>query len=133
MSLDSASGAAVNLNLVMMEVNQNYTTPEAFIATYQRSMSKYMSPPLIVHTVSERADYGHRRVTSVITRLPKVALWLLVVANSTFAILDLVIAIIAIHAASPTTHQAQIRLSTIWTCRATFRLATRPLRSRERC
>ncbi|KAH6644208.1 hypothetical protein C7974DRAFT_439475 [Boeremia exigua] len=112
LSIEAVGTLAVGSNSALASVNHNYTTPEAFVTTYEQSMSKSMSVPLITYTVPEQAIYAHRRVTSVITRLPKVALWLLVVANSIFTVLGLAIAVIAAKAASPRTHQAQIRLST---------------------
>lgn len=100
------------LDSLLVETNRQYITPENFVTTYEQAMSKVMSVHLIVQTVLERVLYVHRRAPAVITRLLKVALWLLVVANSMFAFLGLAIAFIECKAASPRIHQPQIRLST---------------------
>ena len=111
-SLASLNFRTLGNNFVVFEVNRNLTTPEAFIETYALSMSKRMSVPLVVHTVPAPAILVQRRVTSVVTKLPKLALWLLVVANLFFALLGLVLAILALKVTSPKVHQVQIRLST---------------------
>lgn len=112
MSLRSFGNFANGLNNVLLESNRNYTTPEAFIDTYALAMSKHMAVPLVVHTVPAPANVVQRRVPAVITKLPKVALWLLVAANTAFAILGSIIAVLAMRVTSPNVHQIQIRLST---------------------
>lgn len=112
MSVEEMGAMPVGHNTALVDANVNYTTPEAFITHFEHSMNKAMSVPLIVHTVPEPVLYAHRRVSAVITRLPKAALWLLVVANSSFALLGLIIAVLAVRVACPRTHQAQVRLST---------------------
>lgn len=112
MSLRSFGNFANGLNRVILETNRNYTTPEAFTDSYALAMSKQMAVPLLVHTVPKPASVVQRRVPSVITKLPKVAFWLLVAANTAFILLGLVIPVMAIKVASPKIHQVQIRLST---------------------
>ncbi|KAF9701743.1 hypothetical protein EKO04_000960 [Ascochyta lentis] len=111
-SLNSLSGMDVGRNQVVFEINENRTTPDAFIRNFELSMSKVMSAPLVVHTVPVSAGLVQRRATKVITKLPKLALWLLVASNLLFALLGLVLAVLALKATSPDTRQIQIRLST---------------------
>lgn len=111
-SLASLKFRTLSNNFVVFEVNRNVTTPDTFIEAYATSMSKRMSVPLVVHTVLAPATLVQRRVTSVVTKLPKLVLWLLVVVNLLFALLGSVLGILALRATSPEVHQVQIRLST---------------------
>jgi hypothetical protein len=112
MSLDTVNKMATGKNKVITQVNSNITTPEVFIKEYEYTISKQMGIPLIVHTEAVPAILTQRRKASVITRLPKVALWLLVVANLLFALLGCVLASLAFKATSPEVHQVHVRLST---------------------
>jgi hypothetical protein len=112
MSLESVRKMTTGKNKVITQANNNITTPEAFIKEYEYSISKQMSVPLIVHTEPSPATLTQLRKASVITRLPKVALWLLVVANLVFALLGCILALLALRATSPEVHQVHVRLST---------------------
>ncbi|KAJ8108294.1 hypothetical protein OPT61_g8272 [Boeremia exigua] len=111
-SLASVGKFITGRNKVSLQANYNRTTPEAFIQKYELSMSKQMSVPLVVHTVPAPALLTQRRSLAIITRLPKLALWLLIASNILFAVFGLVLAILAIKATSPDVHQVHVRLST---------------------
>lgn len=112
MSLDSVNKMSTGKNKVLTQVNSNITTPEAFIKEYEYTISKQLGIPLVIHTEPAPATNTQRRKASVITRLPKVALWLLVVANLLFALLGCILTSLALKATSPEVHQVHVRLST---------------------
>jgi hypothetical protein len=112
LSLDTLDTMGIGLNMAVIEANDNSTTPEAFISKYELAMSKALSVALVVHTVPALTELVQRRVNQVITRLPALALWLLVTANILFALLGLVLGLLAARAASPDVHQVHLRLST---------------------
>jgi hypothetical protein len=94
------------------EIINYLTTFEAYIKSYELAISKRLTTPLVVHTIPAPAIITQRRKNTVITRLPRSALWLLVVANMLFAIFGCVLAILAIKATDPEVHQVHLRLST---------------------
>ncbi|KAF1840313.1 uncharacterized protein K460DRAFT_421289 [Cucurbitaria berberidis CBS 394.84] len=100
------------VNEVYSEANRNLTSPALFIEQYEKEISRALITPLITHTVPAPARLVQRRRAKVITKLPVVALWLLVIANSTFALLGLILACIAFRATSPVVHQVHTRLTT---------------------
>lgn len=111
MSLDSVNKMSTGKNKALTQANSNITTPEVFIKEYEYTMSKQMGIPLIVHTEPAPAVLTQRRKAAVITRLPNVALWLLVVANLLFALLGCILASLALRATSPEVYQVHVRLS----------------------
>jgi hypothetical protein len=107
-----ASVRLMRMTEALIQITNNLTTTEAWIKSYELAISKQMSTPLVLHTIPAPATLVQRRKTAVITRLPKAALWLLIVANLLFAILGCVLAVLAIKATSPEVHQVHVRLST---------------------
>jgi hypothetical protein len=94
-----------------MEAHQDRSSVEAFVSGYERAISKAFTIPLVHHTVPASAELVQHRVTKIISRLPVAALWLLLLANLSFALLALVLTILAFRAASPEVHQVHTRLT----------------------
>lgn len=107
-----ASIGLMSMGRGLVQIMDNLTTPEAWIKSYELSISKQISIPLVLHTIPAPATLAQRRNTAVITRLPKAALWLLVVANLLYALLGCVLATLAMKVTSPEVHQVHVRLST---------------------
>jgi hypothetical protein len=107
-----ASVGLMTMSRGLVQIMDNLTTPEAWIKSYELSISKQISIPLVLHTIPAPATLAQRRNTAVITRLPKAALWLLITANLLFAIFGCVLATLAMKVTSPEVHQIHVRLST---------------------
>ncbi|KAF1937843.1 hypothetical protein EJ02DRAFT_514911 [Clathrospora elynae] len=108
----NGSVAGITSGVSLPSFGWNHTTPDDFIAVYEMSISKALALPLVVHTVPAPPDLVQRRVTKIITKLPAIALWLLVTSNLFFALFGLVLSVLAIRATSPEVHQIHTRLTT---------------------
>lgn len=73
-------------------------------------MSSAYSFPLASQLTSRTSLLAQIRTSKVVTRLPVAALWTLVVANLSFALLGLGLAIWALKVTTPVVHQVQMRL-----------------------
>jgi hypothetical protein len=111
-SLGSIMFLATPKTLILRQGIDNVTTTEAYIKSYELVMSKVVSTPLVVHTIPPPAILSQRRDNTITTRLPKAALWLLIVANTLFAIFRCVLATLAIRATDPEVHKVHVSLST---------------------
>ncbi|KAJ4404401.1 hypothetical protein N0V91_005922 [Didymella pomorum] len=74
-------------------------------------MSKAMLITLVAFSIPAPVDQVHIRANEVVTRLPAVALWLLLSGNALSALLALVITVCALKSASADVLQVQLRLS----------------------
>ncbi|KAF2744962.1 hypothetical protein M011DRAFT_460452 [Sporormia fimetaria CBS 119925] len=81
-----------------------------FIATYARHLSLINSRTLAAQTVTDKALLAQVREQKIVTELPAAALWVLVVANVSFALIGIALAVIALRAASEDVHQVHTRL-----------------------
>lgn len=108
-----SSLASTNINRVHQQVNrdQSRLTPSIIKERYEVEMSKALSMSLAVHSIPVPVDAVQLRRSEVITKLPALALWLLVTANLLFMLLAIVMAIFAVKSASNEVHQVQLRLS----------------------
>jgi hypothetical protein len=86
------------------------TSPQTFIDTWIKAVTSVLSYPLAGQSSSRPAELVQQRVAKVVTKLPISALWILVVANMSYALLGLVLAILALMTNSPDVHQVQARL-----------------------
>jgi hypothetical protein len=96
---------------VLREASLELSTPKSFLAAIEIGMSKVQTLPLAAQTVGREARLVKRRVSKVITSLPKAALWGLVVANLLFSLLGFTLTVMALMATSPSVHQVRVRLS----------------------
>lgn len=94
------------LNKVWEDVNRDVKsiTLEQLTKRYEIEMSKAMLISLVVNSVDVPADLVQMKRHEIVTRLPALALWLLVTGNSLFALLAITIAICAIKSASTEVH-----------------------------
>jgi hypothetical protein len=108
-----AAATSNSANRVFQEVNreQSQLTPSTLQNRYEIEMSKAMIQSLVVHSVPAPANAVQLRRNEVITRLPALALWLLVAGNILFVLLAIAMAVCAIKFSSQEVHQAQLRLS----------------------
>ena len=83
---------------------------QSFLDAYILGFSKVLTLPLAAQTIDRVALSVQRRVATVITELPKAALWCLVAANLLFSALTLILTVLALIATSPSVHQVQTRL-----------------------
>lgn len=95
---------------VLREASISLSTPQSFIDACSLGMSKVMTLPLASQTTGRPARLVQRRISKVITKLPKAALWSLVSANLLFASLGLFLTTLALFVTSPDIHQVQVRL-----------------------
>lgn len=96
---------------VMREASLELSTPESFLAAIEIGVSKVLTLPIAAQTIGREAHLVQRRVSKVITSLPKFALWGLVVANLLFSVLGFTLTVLALMATSPNVHQVRVRLS----------------------
>jgi hypothetical protein len=96
----------------LQEASRNLTSMDDYLAKWELSTSKSFAHRLLVHTVPGPTGLVHNRTTSIITKMPALALWLLVAANLLLAPFGLVVAILAVRATSPEVHQIHTRLIT---------------------
>lgn len=104
-------GFARTLHDSVMRQASRSRSLESWLAMYELGISKAFTAPLAVHTIPEQSLKAQKRISKVITKLPVASLWLLVLANMSFAILAIVLAILAFGAANDDVHQLQIRLN----------------------
>jgi hypothetical protein len=76
-----------------------------------RGMARNYIAPIGSQSTSRSALSVQTRVTKIVSRVPKIALWLLVSTNILYTILAISLAILALLVASPDTYQLRIRLS----------------------
>jgi hypothetical protein len=112
LSLDTIGFYTTGKSQAQRAINRDLSSIGKVLAVYELGMSKAFAVPLVAHTVPTSPSIAQRRVSSIITKLPVVALWLLVTANLLFAVFGLVLAVLAIRAASPEVQQAHTRLTT---------------------
>ncbi|KAI8931207.1 hypothetical protein NX059_011556 [Plenodomus lindquistii] len=86
------------------------STFHEYYALYELAMARFHLMPLAAHTIPETSPTSQRRVKSIEAKVPAAALWSIVAANSLFAALALVVAILAWRASSDQVHQIQLRL-----------------------
>ncbi|KAF2110525.1 hypothetical protein BDV96DRAFT_635562 [Lophiotrema nucula] len=86
-------------------------TPEEAIEIYSSGSSKIFTYSLAAQTTSQPAILAQTRTTKIVTQLPVAALWLLVLSNVCFALLAIVLAVVALLSASETVYQVHTRLS----------------------
>jgi hypothetical protein len=96
---------------VLREASLELSTPESFLKAIEIGMGKVQTLPLAAQTVGHDARLVQRKVSKVITSLPKAALWGLVVSNLLFSFLGLTLTVLALIATSPSVHQVRVRLS----------------------
>ncbi|KAJ4382433.1 hypothetical protein N0V86_002768 [Didymella sp. IMI 355093] len=103
----------MKMNEVYNGVNTNRThvTPEEMTKRYELEMSKALMSGLIVNTVPVPVERAQLRGNEVVTRLPAVALWLLVSVNVLFMLLAIGLAVWGTRSSSAEVHQVQLRLS----------------------
>ncbi|KAF3044951.1 hypothetical protein E8E11_002046 [Didymella keratinophila] len=108
-----ASGSIHKQNSASLEVNRprEDLTPNSFTKAYELETSKVMISNLVVYSVPKPVDFVQLRANTVITRLPAIALWLLVTSNILFVLLAITLAILAAQSASSEVHQVHLRLS----------------------
>jgi hypothetical protein len=101
------------LNDVGDEANRdvNGLSLAQYTKRYEIEMSKAMLITLVAFSIPAPVDQVHLRVNEVVTRLPTVALWLLLSGNALSALLALVITVCALKSASADVLQVQLRLS----------------------
>ena len=95
---------------VMRQASRSHSL-KSWLAMYELGISKAFTVPLAAHTIPEQSVKVQKRISKVITKLPVASLWLLVLANMSFAILAIVLAIMALGVASDDVHQLQTRLN----------------------
>jgi hypothetical protein len=64
---------------------------------------------LAAHTIPSPDSLAQTRIRRVVTQIPAAALWLLIIANMLYAILTLMVTIIAWRASNDTLHQVRLR------------------------
>jgi hypothetical protein len=96
---------------VLREASLELSTPETFLEAIEMGMGKVQTLPLAAQTIGQDARLVQRKVSKVITSLPKAALWGLVVSNLLFSFLGLALTVLALIATSPSVHQVRVRLS----------------------
>ncbi|ORY07935.1 hypothetical protein BCR34DRAFT_590145 [Clohesyomyces aquaticus] len=97
-------------------------SPSGFIRSFELGMAKAYSFPLASQLSSRPALEVQERTSKVVTRLPMSALWFLVLANLSYAVLGLALAVWAMLrvSRSPEAHQVQMRLSVAGLAAALF-------------
>ncbi|KAJ4382582.1 hypothetical protein N0V86_001804 [Didymella sp. IMI 355093] len=90
------------LGIMFDEVNRDVKslTLTQYTKRYEIEMSKAMLTTLVAFSVPAPVDRILLRVNEVITRLPAVALWLLLSGNALFALLAVAITVFALKSAS---------------------------------
>jgi hypothetical protein len=111
-STHSARRVIPLLSQARIEAYKDFTTAEQFMEKYEVAMSKIYALWLTIHTVPAPVSLVQKRTTKVITKLPVLALWLLIVANLLYALLGIILTILALRASSPEVHQVYTRLTT---------------------
>jgi hypothetical protein len=111
LSLDTLGFYTTGKSQSQRAVNRDPSSIGKVLAVYELGMSKAFAVPLVAHTVPTSPSIAQRRVSSIITKLPVVALWLLV-GKPSLRGFGLVLAVLAIRAASPEVQQAHTRLTT---------------------
>lgn len=84
---------------------------EEFIKAYEITSSKLLVRPIVAQTSNRPSLLVQKRRSRLLTRLPVVSLWFLVVANLLYAVLGLCLAGWAFVNTSPSIHQVYTRLS----------------------
>lgn len=86
-------------------------TMDTFISAYARASSRLYLSFLIAQCSPRPVLAAQSRTSSVVTKVPKTAVWILVTANLLFAFFGIVLTILALVANSPDVHQVQIRMN----------------------
>ncbi|KAF2266170.1 hypothetical protein CC78DRAFT_160888 [Lojkania enalia] len=95
-------------------------SPQEFIDYWVSEMTSVLALPIATQTSPRPSELVQRRVSKLVTKMPISALWILVTANMAFAVLGLVLAILALVATSPNVHQVQARLGVAGLAAALF-------------
>lgn len=82
-----------------------------FVGAYAAGLTKIYSYSMATQLSPRPALLAQTRVSKVITKVPVVALWLLVVANGLYALTAICLAVLAFMYTSPSVHQVYTRLS----------------------
>lgn len=93
------------------EANIIPKTVKEIIDTYSRAVSRLSLIPLASQTTPQPALLVQSRGSKVVSKVPKAAVWTLVVANMLFALLALGLTLFALTTWSPDIHQLYTRLS----------------------
>lgn len=96
------------------------STPDGYVASLSRSISQLYTYSLAAQTVPSPALLVQTRSSRVVSELPMSALWVLVVANSLYALIAIVLATLALMSASDAVHQVKTRLGTAGLAAALF-------------
>jgi hypothetical protein len=101
------------LNRVYEEVSRNVVpqTPAQFKTNYEMEMSKGLLATLGAFSIPVPVDQVQLKRNELVTRLPALALWLLIIGNALFAFLAIAITIYALKSGSNEVQQCQLRLS----------------------
>ena len=104
-------GFASTLHDTAMQRASQARSLQSWLATYELSVSKAFTTPLAVHTVPDMSLRAQKRISKVVAKVPAASLWLLVLANMSFAVFAIAVASIALKAANTgDVHQVYARL-----------------------
>jgi len=108
-SVDSTGSLAELKYSVFRQVNPPVSLGQV-ISDLEIGMSTIFALPLRVHTVPADSILVQTRARKIMTRAPVAAVWLLVLANLSFAALGIGLAVMAWMAADQDVHQVRTRL-----------------------
>lgn len=112
MPLVETLGFSRNLHDSAMHRASQATSMQTWLTTYELEISKSFTVPLAVHTVPLDSIRAQERISKVIAQVPVASLWLLVLANMSFAVLAIIVASFALKAAQGRdVHQVYLLLS----------------------
>ncbi|KAH6633296.1 hypothetical protein C7974DRAFT_169050 [Boeremia exigua] len=110
MPLVETFGFSQNLHDSAMYRASQASSVQSWLSIYELEMSKSFTVPLVVHTVPDSGIRAQKRISKVIARVPVASLWLLVLSNLAFAVLAVIVAVIALKAANGDVNQVHLRL-----------------------
>jgi hypothetical protein len=81
------------------------------VGNWSRIASQKLIAPFAGASINQPATHAQTRALRVVTKVPKVAVWILIAANMLFTLLAFVTAVVALKSTSTDVHQVHTRLS----------------------
>lgn len=110
MPLVETFGFSRNLHDRAMHRASQASSVQSWLSTYELEISKSFTVPLAVHTIPDSSIRAQKRISKVIARVTVASLWLLVLSNLAFAVLAVVIAVLALGVTNSDAHQIFLQL-----------------------
>ncbi|KAF2726617.1 hypothetical protein EJ04DRAFT_571109 [Polyplosphaeria fusca] len=112
MASSSAMGISSDiLDRALARASSSAESPQQFIDRLAYGISQSFIVPIATQLSPRPALLAQRRISKVMTKIPTVAICLLVLANGLYALLGMGLAVLALIRTSPAVHQVQTRLS----------------------